>query len=136
MAKRRHHLGTIDIKVTRKDRKNDEPIGDLKLEDLEFTIDEKAVAAINEDFDNLHRNIRDENIREVSARKIKNSVITSVAIATDVTIIPHTLGIVPHDYRVTPLGSDTAWYQSKAPDANNVYLVAPTAMTANIIVEG
>ena len=134
MAKRRGRTPEFEVTVTRKDRLQDEKIGELKLDDLEFKISPEAVTELNESIDNLHRNIQDENIRSVSAKKIKQVKREGQSITTDETKISHGLGSTPHRYFVTPK-SNGVWWETRQQDANFIYLQASAAMTADIISE-
>ena len=136
MARRINTLGKVMVKAERKDRLSDKPIGALKLEDLEFSVDENAIRAINEDLDGLHQGIRDENIRSgISSKKLKHVKIDDVTLGTAETAVHHGFGRLPHFYRVIVKSNET-WFESRKSDAQNIYLKAGGTVIVDIIIEG
>lgn len=128
MAKRRNTLKQIPVII--KDR-----AGNVQ-DDLQGFVDESAVRAIDEDIDAMYKNISNDNIRSgLDPRKIRNVRIKDAEIGTGETAIQHSLGIVPYDYRVI-MKNSSAWYQTREPDAQFLYLAGTAAVTADIIIEG
>jgi hypothetical protein len=121
MGKRRHKLGDVAV---------------IQAPDGTMIVDPDAIAAINEDIDNLYRNIQNENIRPgIEATKIRHHVEENVALGTDEAAVPHNLGVVPLEWGAMVKG-DGYVYQTKDSDSNFVYLKANTAVTADVIVKG
>lgn len=142
MAKRRHYLATRTVRLSRPDRKNEATIAALAVDDLKAEIDPQFVAALNEDLDNLHRNILPANIKgQVPYAKIKHTVLKDVVIRTVETLVPHSLGAVPAFYHVNVkstgyYGSAPSVWETAPPDAVSIYLQADAEATVDVIVRG
>lgn len=142
MAKRRHFMNDIKVIMRRKDRLNDESIGNLTLDDFEIEIDPKSVAAINEDTDQVYRGIRSDNIRDqIGYGKLKWVKQTDVKLDTTETSIGHPFKdtmafyhVVPHSPDVS--GSVPSWYQSRRSDNRAIYLIADGPLTVDVIIRG
>jgi hypothetical protein len=137
VAKRRHYLQDAKIIARRKDGLNNAAIGGLRLSDLEFEIDPGVVAAINEDTDNLHRQVRNDNIRPgINASKVVHYRVTGIELTTDEAEVPHTIEQTPFSYFVVPKSAGV-WYESREPDSRAVYLKASTgSMTVDVLIQG
>jgi len=145
MTVRRHKVNEIrgELKVT--GPSNDKLISfgmtvdDLRKEILsgvEVQLDDQAVQALNEDIDDVYKNIRGHNIRgQIGHSKLRSKKIQNLALTTNEAAIPHSLGVTPEGIQVVPL-TNGVWYQSKKPDATCIYLTASAAMTVDIKVEG
>ena len=140
MAHRQHSLLLAEVHVRRRDRKADEPIGGLKLADLEFEVDPAAVAAIDQDLDGLYRrNVGNDNIPPGSLRanRIKHVVVKDVVIVEGETPVAHGFGYIPNFFYVTPTGgSVVTWKQAQPSDNVNVYIKAGAQFTADVKIEG
>ncbi len=140
MARRQHSLKEAMVEARRKDGKNNETIGGLKLEDLEFEVDPGVIAAIDQDLDGIYRrNIGNDNVAPgaIGANRIKHVVVRNVAIATNGTPVAHGFGYPPNFFYVTPTeGSIVDWRQDKVADNVNVYIKAGVAFTADVKIEG
>ena len=136
MAKRGHELVKARVIARRKDGL-DEPIGGLKLSELEFELDRDAVAALDEDLNNLHRHIRNDNIRYgIQASKIQHCKVPGVVLTTDTETIPHSLQQIPFSYSVIPKSAGV-WLEAKTPDIGAIYLQASSgSMTVDVIIQG
>lgn len=136
MPKRKNILKEVKVRIKVRDGKEGLPLAKLTVEDLEAVVDDTSIRAINEDLDGLHKNLSNDNIRYgVDANKIRNFRTNNVVLATDETVVPHSLGVRPYDYRVIMKGS-SAWWQTREPDSKNIYLAATGAVTVDILVEG
>jgi hypothetical protein len=139
MAQRRNILKDMKVKIRLKEGKGDMPLSRLRLSDLEAFVDENSVRAINEDFDGLHKNVTNENLKQgIDPTKIRNNRFNNVVIATDETVIAHSMGVIPYDFRVVMKGTG-GWYQTRDPDTQNIYIAVAAgtdSVTADIIVEG
>jgi hypothetical protein len=100
-------------------------------------LDPSVVAAINEDFDEIYRNIDDDNVAgDIEAEKTRTSIIEDVIVTTAETAVPHNLGKEPSYYFVVPKNAAT-WYENRRPDRSFIYLKVSTgSMTANVIAQG
>lgn len=126
----------MKVNLRLKQGSGDMPLSRLKLSDLEAFVEDGAVRAINEDFDGIHKNITNVNLKKgIDPSKLRNNRRNNIVIATNETPISHKLGVVPYDYRVI-MKNSSAWYQTKAPDSQNLYLAATAVVTADIIIEG
>ncbi len=139
MVKRRNILKEMKVNLRLRQGSGDLPLSRLRLSDLEAFVDSEAVKSINEDLDGVHRGIANENIVQgLSPSKLLHRRINNVVIATDETVVAHSLGKVPYDYRVV-MKATGGWYQTKDPDPQNVYIAVAAgtdSVTADIIIEG
>jgi Icc-related predicted phosphoesterase len=115
MAKRRHYYTNIAL--------------------VNGNLDPEFVAALNNDIDELYRNISDENVVQISVTKIISRRQNNITISTTETQIPHLLGRVPQVLTVIPKNNAT-WWQVKDPDSAYIYLQASSDLVADIIVQG
>lgn len=139
MAGRRNILKEMKVSLRLKSGVGDMPLSRLRLSDLEAFVDDNSVRAINEDLDGLHKNITNDNVRQgLQPNKLRHRRFNNMTIGTTETVIAHSLGVVPYDYRVIPKGS-AGWFQTRDPDPQNLYLIVASGtdpVTADIIVEG
>lgn len=139
MARRRNFIPEGRIEVTRNDRLEDEPIAGLKIRDLGFAIAPDVIAAINEDLDQIHRDIREGNIKgTMSHQKLNHQVVEGVVLNSSTeTVVPHSLGYVPLYYHVNVKSDEgETWYESRRADDKAVYLTASGTMTVDVIIRG
>jgi hypothetical protein len=119
MGKRRHKLGEVLVI----------DVGGV------MQVDPDAVAAIDEDIDNLYRNIQNENLRPgIEATKIRHHVESGVALTTDEAAVPHNLGVVPLEWAAVGNAAQII-YESKDSDSSFVYLKADGNVTARVIIK-
>lgn len=136
MAKPKHTLRSAKVMANRKDGKNQEPIGQLTVEDIEWEVDGSVIAAINDDMQGAYRNIQNDALgQNIRASKIKHIVVEDVALGTAEVPVRHNFGHAPLFYHVT-LQASSNWYESKEPDAMNVYIRATSNVTANVFIQG
>ncbi len=139
MGQRRNNLKEMKVNLRLRQGSGDMPLSRLKLSDLEAFVEDGAVRAINEDFDGIHKNITNDNIRPgIDPSKVRHSRFNKVVIATDETVVAHSMGRIPYDYRVV-MKATGGWYQTRDPDPQNIYIAVAAgtdSVTADIIVEG
>ena len=125
----------MPVVARRKDGKN-ESLSDVRLDELEFEVDPKIVSRIDRDIREIYRNVSGANLsRNIPAWKIRSHRLDGVGIGTSETRIGHGLGRQPTEYSVF-LKADARWWESRRADQKYIYLVANTAVSADILVKG
>lgn len=141
MARRKRYLPRLDVVFSRRDRNNGKPLLNVAAQDMEASIEPRAVAAINQDIEATGRVRAGDISGKIGHDKMIYQKITDVVISDSETPVAHTLGVVPLYYHFVVKGTgyvDSApdVWQTRPPDATAVYLQASATAHVDIIVRG